>query len=41
MELIGQAMTDVLLNLDNNEVKNKAKALVKDLTQKFPIYEEL
>lgn len=41
MELIGQAICEVLKNPNNNEVKDKAKELVKDLTAKFSIYKEL
>jgi len=41
MKLIGQAMCDVMKNIESNEVKAKVKDLVKNLTQKFPIYKEL
>ncbi|OGY41123.1 MAG: serine hydroxymethyltransferase [Candidatus Buchananbacteria bacterium RBG_13_39_9] len=41
MELIGQAICDVLKNSMNANMKAKAKSLVKGLTQKFPIYSDL
>jgi len=41
MEKIGQAMADVLKNPANEEIKNKTKELVQELTSQFPIYSEL
>jgi glycine hydroxymethyltransferase len=41
MKLIGQTIADILKNPDSEDLKNKAKNLVKELTDKFPIYQNL
>jgi glycine hydroxymethyltransferase len=41
IKLIGQAICDVMKNIGNDNVKIKVKELVRDLTQKFPIYHDL
>jgi glycine hydroxymethyltransferase len=41
MKLIGQTIADILKNPKDNVIKNKAKELVQELTQKFPIYNNL
>ena len=38
MKLIGKWISEVLLSLENSEVKNKIKQQVKELCQNFPIY---
>ncbi len=41
MKLIGQTIADILKNPTNAKIKTKAKKLVKELTDKFPIYKDL
>jgi len=41
MEKVGQAIIDILENPENEEVKTKIKNLVKELTDKHPLYKEL
>lgn len=41
MTTIAQTMLNVLKNKDDENVKNEARALVAELTQKFPLYPEL
>ncbi len=41
IKLIGQTIADILKNQNNNDLKNKTKNLVKELTNKFPIYSGL
>ncbi len=41
MEIISQVIIDILKNPQDNNIKLKAKKLVQELTQKFPIYQEL
>ncbi|MCX6744704.1 MAG: serine hydroxymethyltransferase, partial [Candidatus Parcubacteria bacterium] len=41
MELIGQAICDILKNPTDVKIKDKTKKLVKTLTSKFPIYKDL
>ncbi|HLD20188.1 MAG TPA: serine hydroxymethyltransferase [Patescibacteria group bacterium] len=41
MEIIGDCIADVLSNIQNSTIKEKTKAVVLELTQSFPIYQEL
>ncbi|MFA5188903.1 MAG: serine hydroxymethyltransferase [Patescibacteria group bacterium] len=41
MKLIGQIISDLLKNPNDNSIKDKAKELVKKLTSQFPIYKDL
>ncbi|MBD3359144.1 MAG: aminotransferase class I/II-fold pyridoxal phosphate-dependent enzyme [Candidatus Buchananbacteria bacterium] len=41
MQLIGQTIADILKNPNTENLQNKAKELVEELTNKFPIYQEL
>ena len=41
MEKVGQAIIDILENPESEEVKTKVKNLVKELTDKHPLYKEL
>ena len=40
MEIIGDFITEVLENIDSEEVQKKVKQSVKELCQKFPLYPE-
>ena len=41
MELVGKIISDILKNPNNDDVKNKAKNVVKELVNKYPIYQDL
>jgi glycine hydroxymethyltransferase len=41
MKIIGQIISKMIKNIDNDDIKNKIKSSVRELTQKFPIYESL
>jgi len=41
MKIIGQLIGKVLKNIDNNKIMQEVKHIVKDLTNQFPIYEDL
>ena len=41
LQQIGQTISDVLKNPNDENLKSQAKELVKNLTQQFPIYQNL
>jgi glycine hydroxymethyltransferase len=41
MKLIGQAISKVIKNIDNEEIKKEVKSQVQELTSQYPIYESL
>lgn len=41
MKIIGQIISKMIKNIDNDDIKNEIKSRVRELTQKFPIYESL
>lgn len=41
MKLIGNAISNVLKNINSDEVKESLKKLVKELTEQYPIYKDI
>ena len=41
MKIVGELIGRVLKNIDNNDIKRKVSAAVKELTNRFPIYQGL
>jgi len=41
MELVGKIISDILKNTNNDDIKNNAKNVIKELVNKYPIYPDL
>lgn len=41
LEIVGQIISQTLKNLNNSEIMNQSKQLVKELTDKYPLYPEI